>query len=192
MTESGAKLYGSEASLELLDLAVQNLEESGLNVVVKETKDMRASDYRDENKKKDRICLLVDDVTNSNIKGNFTYAATVLQQLASDSITTTRLWQQSAYRDGIPQTMITQQSHVLFYEELMRVLGRILPQGRKYLSVDYVVKNELALEVMGKMPLARGFKLVGDPEFVLAPEVYSDSHELHTNGGYHLMQLQKL
>lgn len=191
LVESGAKLYGTEASSELLEEAVINLESSGLSVIVKESKDMGLADYRSENKNRDRICLLNDDITNSNLRGNFTYAAVVLQQVESDIVTIKRLWAQSAYNHIIPWEAAVQDPGMICNEELLRVLGQVLPQGRKYLSADYITKNEFPLEMFGLRKIAKGFKIARQPEFVLSPEIYVDTGETHAQGGYRLVELQK-
>ena len=187
----GAKLYGADASTEILEAAVSNIEENGLSVVVRDASSMSSKDFRKEHKRRDRICLLVDDITNTNIKGKYSFVTSVLSQISATAITINRLWEASEFNSQIPQAMAALQLHVLAHEELIRVLGKIMPQAGRFLNVEYVLKDKIDLEIRDRVTIARGFKLGVDPHFFHSPEVYKDTDQVNPNGGYYSLLLRK-
>ena len=192
---TGAKLYGSDISEGMIELCKARLEQQGIEVVVREASSMLPQDYTEENKLRDRVCLLFDDITDTEIQGSFTYITTVLRQLTTNPHNLQRMRNFSPFSFQITPENLLDFAHVVcFYGALQNIRGRLTPNGR-YLDVDYVLEGGLDEDVTGIRLFAEGFDLAREPQFYNSPEVYADTDEVVDNRigrGYRFLEMRKI
>ena len=119
---TGAKLYGSDISVGMIKLCKARLEQQGIEVVVREASSMSPQDYTEENKLRDRVCLLSDDITDTEIQGSFTYVTTVLRQLTTNLRNLQRIRDFSPILFPITPSSLLDFAHIVcFYGALQNI-----------------------------------------------------------------------